>query len=188
MRPMTRPGGYSLGTLSGQSGYSAVEMIITMALTTIVLGAISGVFFTLYKVQSAWQSRAQASSEGIIAEQAVVRDARIFAFVPDPSGSPVFTAISSIGTRAPGLFVTYCIPDGRTLTRVVTAARLTNAECAVQPADSSRRIAHGVTRLTVTCLPDGMLDIAVTVQGLGADSPAATTEPDTRLAPRGGGC
>src|SRR4030088_46188 len=68
-----------------QSGLSAVEMIITMALTGIVLGAIFSVYLLLYRVQTTWQDKSQARATGLVAEQSLQRDLQRYTLV---SSSP----------------------------------------------------------------------------------------------------
>jgi hypothetical protein len=57
-----------------QRGLSVVEMIITMALTGIILGAIFSVYLLLYRVQTTWQDKSQARATGLVAEQGLQRD------------------------------------------------------------------------------------------------------------------
>jgi hypothetical protein len=57
-----------------QRGLSTVEMIITMALTGIILGAIFSVYLLLYRVQTTWQDKSQARATGLVAEQSLQRD------------------------------------------------------------------------------------------------------------------
>jgi hypothetical protein len=121
----------------GQQGLTAVEMIITMALTGIVIGAIFSVYLLLYRVQTTFQDKSQAQALGLVAEQPLMADLQRYT-VTDTSPDLVLSAAS---TPSGATFsVTYHL-DASTnrLTRIVTG----------DPRPTV--VAHGIKMFTASC-------------------------------------
>jgi hypothetical protein len=89
--------GAALRLHRGQRGLSAVELIITMALTGIVIGAIFSVYLLLYRVQTTWQDKSQARATGLLAEQSIQRDLERYKVGPKGTDRLLLTSASSTG-------------------------------------------------------------------------------------------
>jgi type II secretory pathway pseudopilin PulG len=131
--------------LASQGGYTAVEMIITMALTAIVSGAIFSSFLVLERIQAAWEQRDQARAVGVLAEQPLLRDVQAYKVLT--TGSTL--VLQSIPSTQPRPFkVTYSVQTsagGRmVLNRSVTQG-------SPPTFFSNGTVAHGVQSLNTSC-------------------------------------
>jgi prepilin-type N-terminal cleavage/methylation domain-containing protein len=138
-----------------QGGYTAIEMIITMALTGILSGAIFSSFVVLERIQAAWQERDQARAVGVLAEQPLLRDVQAYKVFSVGSSSTtdksprqalVLRGVSTDGTP---LEVSYSVAmrsGGAVLSRTVTPCLSSTCKSTV---------AHGVMRMAVSCVPGG---------------------------------
>ena len=92
--------------VSSQDGYTALEMIVTMALTAIVSGAIFSSFLVLERVQAAWEQREQARAVGVLAEQPLLRDVQAYHVLT--TGKNVLV-LQGVSTQATPFKVTYSV-------------------------------------------------------------------------------
>jgi type II secretory pathway pseudopilin PulG len=125
----------------GQSGLSAVEMIITMALTGIVLGAIFSVYLLLYRVQTTWQEKSQARATGLVAEGSLQRDLERYQVTTRGSNTLVLNAAPGSGTT---FSVTYVKDSSNRMVRTVTQGSLTTKSI----------VAHGIRAFETWCRGD----------------------------------
>jgi type II secretory pathway pseudopilin PulG len=125
----------------GQSGLTVVEMIITMALTSIVMGAIFSVYLLLYRVQTNFEDKSQARSVGLVAEQRLQEDLQRYTVTkvsPDLKTTDlVLSAATSIG--GPTFSVTYTVDKQNRLTRQATG----------DPRPTV--VAHGINKVSSSC-------------------------------------
>jgi type II secretory pathway pseudopilin PulG len=135
-----------------QSGLSAVEMIITMALTGIVLGAIFSVYLLLYRVQTTFEDKSQARALGLVAEQRLQEDLQRYVVM---NTNPL--VLSAATTTSPTFFVTYDLDSQSRLTRQVSG----------EPTPTI--VAHGIKSFTQTCndTPSTAITVLMQVDGLG---------------------
>src|SRR3979411_2034072 len=89
--------GAALRLHRGQRGLSAVEVIIPMPLTGIVIGAIFSVYLLLYRVQTTWQDKSQARATGLVAEQSLQRDLERYRVTLTRTDQLVLGAASTAG-------------------------------------------------------------------------------------------
>ena len=167
--------------LASQAGYTAVEMIITMALTGILSGAIFSSFLVLDRIQTAWQERDQARAVGVLAEQPLLRDVQAYKVVQ--VGPPL--VLSGISTDGAPVKVSYAVVTSRT--------GEPELQRSVRPCLSgcTGAVAHGVKRVTVTCTngsPGGspILTVNMWLDAISAKPPAQSVQvsPPLTLAAR----
>jgi prepilin-type N-terminal cleavage/methylation domain-containing protein len=131
--------------LGSQDGYTALEMVITMALTGILSGAIFSSFLVLDRIQTAWQERDQARAVGVLAEQPMLRDVQAYKVVAigsSPAPPLVLNGVSTDGTPIQVKYAVAVSPTGQSeLQRSVTPC---TSNCAGP-------VAHGVRSVAVTC-------------------------------------
>jgi type II secretory pathway pseudopilin PulG len=125
----------------GQRGLSAVEMIITMALTGIILGAIFSVYLLLYRVQTTWQDKSQARATGLVAEQSLQRDLERYRLTSKVKDRIVLNAASS---DDPSGFSVEWVRDS-------TTSRLSRTVKQSGNVVSSIVVAHGIQELESWC-------------------------------------
>lgn len=124
-----------------QAGFTIVEMIVTMALVTFVTGGMVSGFAIFDRVQAAWRDRTQARAVSTVAEEAIVRDARVYQVAKSPNSTLVLQAPSDGGGST--FTVTYTVDKSAGgLVRTVTAANQQVSRAVV---------AHGITDMTATC-------------------------------------
>lgn len=134
-----------------QSGYTVVEMIVTMALVTLVTGGMVSTFAIFDSVQTAWHDRNQARAVSVVAEEAIVQDA---------SNYRVVTAGDTLALEAPSdcggstFTVTYRVEDNE-LRRTVKGQKY-------------RVVAHGIARLEASTPNPGEVHVILSV--VAADS------------------
>jgi hypothetical protein len=162
-----------------QDGYTVVEMIITMALTTIVSGAIFSSFLLLDRIQTAWEQRDQARAVGVLAEQPILRDVQAYKVVSAPPGMLQFQSVSTHPSLPSTLFtVTYSI-QGSVLNRSVTRDAVPL---------STENVAHGVRSLSAICQAHKTLTVTVAIDAISLRSlpQPITVSPVLTLNPRNG--
>jgi hypothetical protein len=150
------------GLHRGQGGLSAVEMIITMALTGIILGAIFSVYLLLFRVQTTWQDKSQARATGLVAEESLQRDLERYQVTL--KGRPnklVLSAAAQGGTKT--FSITYARDPKNRLVRTVTQGSVV----------SNSVIAHGIQRFETWCSGDPAP--ALTGPGVWVDPPLKVT-------------
>jgi prepilin-type N-terminal cleavage/methylation domain-containing protein len=164
--------------LSSQDGYTALEMIVTMALTAIVSGAIFSSFLVLERVQAAWEQREQARAVGVLAEQPLLRDVQ--AYRVSTTGNVL--VLDGVSTQSAPFKVTYSVQtsSGRmVLNRSVKQANGTYL--------SNGIVAHGVQSLNTSCsgntLTVGMQLDAISTRG---NPQPVQVSPVLKLTPRNG--
>src|ERR1700730_14219890 len=97
-------------------------MMITMALTGIVMGAIFAVYLLLYRVQTGFEDKSQARALGLVAEQRLQEDLQRDAVTqvsPDLKTTDLVLSAAT-GGGAPTFSVTYKVDPQNRLTRQAT--------------------------------------------------------------------
>jgi prepilin-type N-terminal cleavage/methylation domain-containing protein len=148
-----------------QGGYTLVEALVAMTVGAIVMAAIFPIFLLLYRVETTWGGATQARVTGLIAEDYLVRDARVYRVVldPDRTGSNILT-LHALGT-AP-YSVTY-LPRDSNLLRIVTSFDGTVLSQTV--------VAHGVEGFDAHC-SGNVLFVGFTVDRVAGTSIALSPE------------
>ena|GEM_PF-2393457 len=169
--------------LAAQNGYTVIEMIITMALTAIVSGAIFSSFLVLDRIQTAWEQRDQARAVGVLAEQSLVRDVQ--AYEVHTLGTTLVLQGVSTGLGSTPIKVTYFIepsPDGESLLK-------RSVEQSPNPPSIATTVAHGVRSIDATC-NGNVLSIAMRVDAISIRSKAQQVDvsPVLAVTPRNGRC
>jgi Tfp pilus assembly protein PilW len=145
-----------------QSGLSAVELIITMALTGIVLGAIFSVYLLLYRVQTTWQDKSQARATGLVAEESLQRDLQRYIVINTSTDlTSQGLVLSAANTPNGATFsVTYRLDSQSRLTRQVTG----------EPKPTV--VAHGIKSVSASCSanPTPAVTVQMSVDGLSGSS------------------
>jgi len=166
--------------LGAQGGYTVVEMIITMALTTIVSGAVFSSFLILDRIQTAWEQRDQARAVGVLAEQSILRDVQAYDVVTPVAGSNTLKLEGVSTGQNPKFTVTYFLqPSGggtSVLKRVAGLALPTT-------------VAHGVQSIEAKC-SGNTLTLVMKVDAISIRSKAeqVVVNPVLTLTPRNGTC
>ena len=170
----------SRSRLSSQDGYTALEMIITIALTAMVSGAMISSFLVLERIQTAWEQRDQARAVGVLAEEPLTRDVQAYQVV----GHGSTLVLEQMPNQPTTLRVTYSVqsaPGGRMLlNRAVTQGSTTL---------STGTVAHGVRSLAATCLGN-TLSVAMKLDAISTRSKPQPVDvnPVLKLTPRNGIC
>jgi hypothetical protein len=123
-----------------QGGYTLVEAIVAITVGAIVMAAIFPIFLLLYRVETTWGGATQARVTALIAEDYVVRDARMYRVDPDKTGSNLLT-LDALGA-GPTYSVTYLPRDAKLLRTV------TDSDGKVL---SQTVVAHGVQSFDAHC-------------------------------------
>jgi type II secretory pathway pseudopilin PulG len=169
--------------LSAQGGYTVVEMIVTMALTTIVSGAIFSSFLVLDRIQSAWEERDQARAVGVVAEQSLIRDVHAYQVSAVGTNTLVLQGVST--DRSTPLKVAYFVQSspggGWLLKRTVQQSP--------NPPSFATTVAHGVQSIDTTC-KGNILTVVMTLDAFSIRSKPQNVlvSPALALAPRNGIC
>ena len=165
--------------LGSQGGYTVVEMIITMSLTTIVSGALFSSFLVLDRIQTAWEQRDQARAIGVLAEQSLLRDVQAYDVVKPVAKNTLKLQGVSTGQTAPFTVTYFLQPSGggtSVLKRVAGPALPTT-------------VAHGVQSIEATC-NGNTLTVVMTLDAISLRSKAeqVVVNPVLTLTPRNGTC
>jgi prepilin-type N-terminal cleavage/methylation domain-containing protein len=150
-----------------QGGYTLVETIVAITIGAIVMAAIFPVFFLLYRVEVAWGDATQARASGLLAEESLLRDLRLYRVQTADHNSLVLT--SSAGPNQT-YSVTYSVDSGR-LMRTVSGSPPTV-------------VAHGIKEFTAYPCSLGVVRVAIVT--LGTTGTAVSLEPRLSIAPRQG--
>jgi prepilin-type N-terminal cleavage/methylation domain-containing protein len=155
-----------------QRGYTLVEMIVAVAVTSLVIGAVFPMFLLLDRINSAWTSGAQARAVGLTAEVALVEDVRADHVVQAGPNTLVLQTVPLPGDPADtpwtaSFCVTYSIQPGvdpslPRLVRTVTRPRGVTI--------ASTTVAHGVISFTTWSPSANSLAVALTLAGVGGTS------------------
>lgn len=190
-----------LPRLAGQRGYTAIEMIVTMALTTIISGTIFSSFLVLNRVQTDWENRDQAQAVGVVAEQSIVRDMHAYPPLRLGADSLELTSASAaplVTPNSPTYYVCYWIHGSDHLLRRSSSANNT-CSSSLPPSTPNTVVAHGVTHFTATCLDANgkkitgtgvqvpaslQIQMKIDAIGEGRNTPPFDVDPPMRLTPR----
>lgn len=169
--------------LAAQDGYTAVEMVITMALTAIMSGAIVSSFLVLDRIQTAWEQRDQARAVGVLAEQSLLRDVQAYQ-VWTVGSTLVLQGVSTDPQSAP-LKVTYFIqpsPGGGSLLK-------RSVQKSPNPPSIATTVAHGVRSIDAKC-NGNTLTVGMKLDAISIRSKPQQVEvtPVLTLTPRNGTC
>jgi prepilin-type N-terminal cleavage/methylation domain-containing protein len=161
-----------------QRGFTAVEMIVAVAVGSMVMVSIFPMFLLLYRVQGAWLNTAQARAIGLTAETAVERDLRDYLVVgcaagclhQDPGlvlqGVPMPSQQTS--PRA-ALCVSYAIRPTNDPTLPALVRSTYRPGQAGSPI-SRRTVGHGVTSLRAS-QSGAAVTVAMTMTAIGDTAP-----------------
>ena len=125
----------------GQSGLTVVEMIITMTLTGIVMGAIFSVYLLLYRVQTTFEDKSQARAVGLVAAQRLQEDLQRYKVTQVSTDLKTSDLVLAAATTSgdPTFSITYKVDTQSRLTRQATG-------------DSNPTVvAHGISKVSASC-------------------------------------
>jgi hypothetical protein len=135
-------------------------MIITMALTGIVMGAIFSVYLLLYRVQTTFEDKSQARAVGLVAEQRLQEDLQRYTVSQDSTDLQTTALVLSAANAGGGatFSVTYTVDPQYRLTRQATG----------EPKPTI--VAHGINKVSAACggnptSPEVTLQMWVDVSG-----------------------
>jgi prepilin-type N-terminal cleavage/methylation domain-containing protein len=152
-----------------QGGYTLVETIVAVTIGAIVMAAIFPVFFLLYRVEVTWGDSTQARASGLLAEESLLRDLRVYHVQTAAYNSLVLTSAAGPNQT---YSVTYLVDSGR-LMRAVSGSPPTV-------------VAHGIKEFTAYPCSLGVVRVAIVT--LGTTGTAVSLEPRLSIAPRNQGC
>jgi hypothetical protein len=161
----------------GRSGYALIDMIITIAVSAIVMGAIFPIFLVLYRTESTFTQDTQARAMGLAGEDSLLRDVRAYDLVSIGNNSLV---LRGVGSRDENKFtINYSVnsidSSNPTLVRTVLDQNGNTVKQAV--------VAHGIQSFTVSCSgATPVLRVSLWVQTKDTDS--LRLQPDLLLSPR----
>jgi hypothetical protein len=152
-------------------------MIITIAVSAIVMGAIFPIFLVLYRTETIFTEDTQARALGLAGEDSLLRDVRAYDLVSIGNNSLVLRGVGS--QDASDFTVNYSInstdSSAPTLVRTVLDEKGNTVKQAV--------VAHGIQSFTVSCSgTTPLLRVSLSVQTQGADT--LHLQPDLMLSPR----
>ena len=149
-----------------QSGFTVVEVIVTLAIGSLVIATLVPIFLLVNRVSTIWTNHAQARAVGIIAEESLTRDLRQYGVVQDADcavGSCTSRLVLHPGTD-PDFRVEYVIETGPSdLPQLVRSVSQRG-----RPTPTvSTIVAHGVTRLATCHTSQGLIRVDMTLTGFG---------------------
>ena len=157
-------------------------MIITMALTAIVSGAIFSSFLILDRIQTAWEQRDQARAVGVLAEQSLQRDVQAYRVSSVGKNSLVLEGVSTPPSTP--FKVSYFIqatPGGASVLKRSVS----------NPPAFATTVAHGVQSIDPTC-SGNTLTIVMKVDAITtrvrSKLESVEVSPKLQLTPRNGTC
>ena len=150
-----------------QGGYTLVEAIVAITIGAIVMAAIFPVFFLLYRVEVTWGDSTQAHASGLLAEESLLRDLRVYQVQTADHNSLVLTSPAGPNQT---YSVTYSVDSGR-LMRTASGSPPTV-------------VAHGIKEFTAYPCSLGLVRVAIVT--LGTTGTAVSLEPRLSIAPRQG--
>jgi hypothetical protein len=167
--------------LADQGGYTALEMIVTMALTAVVSGTIFSSFLVLDRIQTAWEQRDQARAVGVLAEQPLLRDVQAYQVVSAASGTLVLQGVSN---ESHPLKVTYSVQP-TSGGRMVLNRQVAQGGTVL----FTGTVAHGVESLKAGC-SGNTLTVRMQLDAISIRSvpQSVTVSPLLTLTPRNGSC
>jgi type II secretory pathway pseudopilin PulG len=171
--------------LSAQDGYTAVEMIITMAMTAIVSGAIFSSFLVLDRIQTAWEQREQARAVGVLAEAPLLRDVQAYQVMTKKGDKLILQGVSTdpLSTPFKVRYFVQASPGGDSLLKRIVEQPPTPA--------FATTVAHGVQSIQVDCVGNtltiGMRLDAISTRTLSTPE-SVDVSPVLTLTPRNGTC
>lgn len=168
--------------LAAQDGYTALEMIITMALTAIVSGAIISSFLVLDRIQTAWEQRDQARAVGVLAEESLMRDVQAYQVTGQGTTLKLQGASDSHSTPFTVTYFTQLSPGGGWVLK-------RNVQQSPNPPSFATTVAHGVRSITATCTGNTLV-VQMTLDAISIRSKPeqVVVSPELRLTPRNGMC
>ncbi len=155
-----------------EGGFTLVEMIVTIAVGGLVVGAIFPIFLLLSRVESAWSSNSQARTIGLIAEQALARDLRTYLVVQEANCSVgacqplVLRGVGNAAKLGSTFCVTYSIKPDDTdsnLPRLVRDTRDSDSTVAT----SRSTVAHGIWSLKSSPGPKSSVSLSLELTAVG---------------------
>ncbi len=164
-----------------QSGFTLVEVIITLAVGALVIATLAPIFLLVNRVSTIWTNHAQARAVGILAEESLTRDLRQYGVLRDAdcaADSCPSRLVLHPGTD-PDFRVEYVIETGASdLPQLVRTVRQGGTGV-------STIVAHGVTRLATCHTSQGLVRIDMTLTGFGGQP--VDMRPRIFVTPRLGG-
>jgi hypothetical protein len=149
-----------------------VETIIAVMLSAIVMAAIFPIFLLLYRVETTWGDASQVRASGLLAEESLLRDLRVYQVQKAGYDELVLTALADSDQQT--FSVSYSIPpDSGRLMRTVSGSPPTV-------------VAHGIKEFTA--YPCFLGVIRVHIVTLGTTGASGPLEPELLVAPRNVGC
>lgn len=173
-----------------QRGFTAVEVIVAVAVGGLVMAAIFPVFLLLNRVETTWRENEQARAVGLVAEQSLSRDLREYDVIqpgnydvdkPDCAGCQQL--VLQAGPKSGPGETTFCVnyflekdPGSGDLPRLVRTVGPKS-----DPSQRARSIvAHGV-RSFATTETGGQIEVEMTLTGSGGRR--VTLDPPLRVTP-----
>jgi prepilin-type N-terminal cleavage/methylation domain-containing protein len=163
--------------LRRQAGYTLVETIVAMTVGAIVIAAVFPVFLLLYRVETTWANASQARASGLIAEDSLLRDVRVYEV---ERSEPTLLLLRALGT-GPTYSVTYSVKrwidsSGQLRTALLRTVRDKDGNVL-----SQRAVAHGIRTFTTGCF-GSTLSVSLVVDG--SDGTPVPVSPDLLVTPR----
>ena len=161
----------------GQTGYALIDMIITIAVSAIVMGAIFPIFLVLYRTETIFTQDTQARALGLAGEDSLLRDVRAYDLVSIGNNSLVLRSVGS--PDASNFTVNYSIDSTDSTTPTLVRSVLDDKGNTVKQGV----VAHGIQSFTVSCSgTTPLLRVSLSVLTQGADT--LHLQPDLMLSPR----
>ncbi len=131
-----------------EAGYTVVEMIVTVTVAALVMGAIVPIFFLMNRVIGTWGNLSQARASELTAEEALERDLREDVVVVTGANTLVLqgTGYPGFSNPYPGKAYTFCVSYG--LDSTVNPPRLVRTVKDPLGNSFTQSIAHGVMSFT----------------------------------------
>lgn len=157
--------------LKGQAGFTLVEVIITLALGSMITAAMMSAFLVLARVQGGLEERVQVQQVTAIAEERLAADVASLHVVAARPGVLTLSA----GYAGNIYQVDYSIrADGSGLVRTATGADGTVLDT---------QTVHGIASFTASCVGDpAVVTIQLAARGIAA--PATDVKPPLVVTPR----
>lgn len=159
---------------SDQDGFTAVEMIVTVAVGGLVMTAIFPLFLLLSRVEETWRSNAQARAIGLVAEESLARDLQSHFVV---KAGQNLLVLQAGGNPGHALCISYSVDAGANPPRLVRTVSEPEAPAPI----SSSTVAHGVVAFEAARLAENAIRVSLQLRPAGDAGETLSVAPDPAL-------
>jgi prepilin-type N-terminal cleavage/methylation domain-containing protein len=162
------------GRRDRQRGYTLIDLLVTLAVGGIVMGAVFPLFLLLYRSETSFSHASQARAGGLLAEESLLSDIRSFEVAGTGNNTLVLTGLAAAGGST--YTVQYSVhPSENALVRTVTDQSGAEIE--------QRIVAHDIQGFATSCSgTPAVVQVSLTV--MDSQGGAIPVQPGLSFTPR----